>query len=89
MRFAVQWKARGKSDGELKLRVEIRGVAQGGGLPPTAILEQPVKSGFLFSHWAYLPLTSEEFKRINEVTAWRTTLWEGDKLLSEQKSFLW
>jgi hypothetical protein len=88
MRFAVQWKARGKSDGELKLRVEIRGVAQGG-LPPTAVLEQPVKSGFLFSHWAYLSLTSEDYKRISEVTAWRATLWEGDKLLSEQKSFLW
>ena len=68
--------------------MEIRGVAQGG-LPPTAILEQPVKSGFLFSHWAYLPLASEDYKRISEVTAWRATLWEGDKLLGEQKSFLW
>jgi len=88
MRFAVQWKAHGKSEGALKLRVEIHGISNGE-LPPKVVLEQTVKSGFLFSHWAYLPLTSEDFKRISEVTAWRATLWEGDKLLSEQKSFLW
>jgi len=86
MRFAVQWKAKGSS--AAKLRVEIRGVAQGG-LPPRVVLEQPVKSGFIFSHWAYLPLTGGDYKRIGEVTAWRATLWDGDKLIGEQKSFLW
>lgn len=86
MRFAVQWKARGTSDA--KLRVEIRGVARGD-LPPNLVLEQPVKSGFFFSHWAYLPVKSEDYKRIGEVTAWRATLWDGDKLIGEQKSFLW
>lgn len=87
MRFAVQWKAHGTSESQLKLRVEIRGVAQGG-LPPDVTLETPVKSSF-FSHWAYLPLASEDYKRIGEVTAWRATLWDGDKLVGEQKSFLW
>jgi hypothetical protein len=86
MRFVVQWKAHGSSD--LKLRVEIRGVAQGG-LPPNAVLEQPVKTGGFFSHWAYLPLSGDDYKRIGEVTAWRATLWDGDKLIGEQKSFLW
>lgn len=86
MRFVVQWKAHATS--ELKLRVEIRGVAQGG-LPPKAILEQTVKPGGFFSHWAYLPLTGDDFKRVGEVTAWRATLWDGDKLVGEQKSFLW
>jgi hypothetical protein len=87
MRFVVQWKAGGAS--ELKLRVEIRGVAQGGGLPPNTVLERPVKPAGFFSHWAYLPLTGNDYKRIGEVTAWRATLWDGDKLISEQKSFLW
>ena len=85
MRFAVQWKAHGTSDA--KLRVEIRGVTQSG-LPPNVVLEQPVKSGF-FNHWAYLPLAGEDYKRIGEVTAWRATLWDGEKLIGEQKSFLW
>jgi hypothetical protein len=87
MRFAVEWKAHGTSD--LKLRVEIRGVSQAAGLPPNVVLEQPVKSGFLFNRWGYLPLKGEDYKRIGEVTAWRATLWDGDKLLGEQKSFLW
>lgn len=86
MRFAVQWKGHGS--GDLKLRIEIRGVAQGE-LPPNIVLEQPVKTGLLFSHWAYLPLTGEDYKRMGEVTAWRATLWDGDKLIGEQKSFLW
>ena len=85
MRFAVQWKAHGT--GELKVRVEIRGVSNGD-LPAKIVLEQPVKAG-IFSHWAYLRLTSDDYKRIGEVTAWRATLWDGDKLLGEQKSFLW
>lgn len=88
MRFVVQWKARGSAEGQLKVRVEIRGVAQGG-LPPNLVLEQPVKAGVFFGRWAYLPLTGEEYKRIGEVTAWRATLWDGDKLIGEQKSFLW
>jgi hypothetical protein len=88
MRFVVQWKAHGSAEGQLKLRMEVRGVAQGG-LPPNLVLEQPVKGGFFFGHWAYLPLTGEDYKRIGEVTAWRATLWDGDKLIGEQKSFLW
>jgi hypothetical protein len=88
MRFVVQWKAHGSAEDQLKLRMEVRGVAQGG-LPPNLVLEQPVKGGFFFGHWAYLPLTGEDYKRIGEVTAWRATLWDGDKLIGEQKSFLW
>ena len=87
MRFVVQWKAHGATEGDLKLRVEVRGMAQGG-LPPSVVLEQPVKAG-IFSRWAYLPLKGEDYKRIGEVTAWRATLWDGDKMIGEQKSFLW
>jgi hypothetical protein len=85
MRFAIQWKAHGA--GDLKLRVELRGMSSGD-LPAKIVLEQPVKSG-IFSHWAYLPLANEDYKRLGEVTAWRATLWNGDTLLGEQKSFLW
>jgi len=88
MSFAVQWKASGVSTNTLKLRVEIRGITHGD-LPPKTVLEREVKPGGWFSHWAALPLTGEEFKKIGEVTAWRATLWDGDQMLSEQKSFLW
>jgi hypothetical protein len=88
MRFAVQWKASGKAADSVKLRVEIRGVTQGG-RPPSIVLEQTVKPGFWFNHWSYLPLTGEDYKKIGEVTAWRATLWDGDKMIGEQKSFIW
>lgn len=88
MRFAVQWKTSGADTGHLKLRVEIRGITHGD-LPPTTVLEQEVRPGGWFSHWAYLPLTGNDYKKIGEVTAWRATLWDGQIIVDEQKSFLW
>jgi hypothetical protein len=38
---------------------------------------------------AALDLVGEEYKNFGRVTAWRVTLWEGSRLLGEQKSFLW
>jgi hypothetical protein len=87
MRFAVQVKAHGASTAPLKLRVELRGTVKGD-LPPTAVLEKEIETSWL-SHWTSLPLTGEVYQKMGNVTAWRVTLWEGDKLLSEQKSFLW
>jgi hypothetical protein len=88
MRFAVQWKASGATGGALKLKVEIRGVAHGD-LPASLTLEQPLKTGVWFNHWTYLPLAGEDYRKIGRVTAWRATLWDGDKMIGEQKSFLW
>ena len=88
MRFYVQWKAKGYAWDPLKLRVEMRGVAQGG-LPKALVLEAPAKSGGWFSHWTGLTLTADQYKDLGEVTSWRVTLWEGEQLLGEQKSFLW
>jgi hypothetical protein len=88
MRFAVEWKASDAGAGPLKMRVEIHGVTHGD-FPPTVTLEKDVKPGGWFRHWAYVPLTGEDFKKIGQVTAWRVTLWDGEKMLSEQKSFLW
>jgi hypothetical protein len=88
MRFAVQWRASGETTNSLKLRVEVRGVVHGD-LPPTVVLEQEVKPGGWFSHWAALRLTEADYKKLGEVTAWRATLWDGSQMVSEQKSFLW
>ena len=92
LRFAVQWKAKAPESEPLRLRVEIRGMAQGlaqGELPKETTLEQPVRQHHRFSHWASVKLGAELYKKFGEVTAWRVTLWDGDRLLSEQKSFLW
>jgi hypothetical protein len=88
MRFDVEWKTHGGTFEPIRLRVELRGVAKGD-LPANIVLEVPVKPGGWFNHWTCLKLTGEEYVRIGEITAWRATLWEGNQLLGEQKSFLW
>jgi hypothetical protein len=87
VRFDVQWKVTGKKTAPLMLRVELRGTAQGN-LPSRAVLETAVKPG-VFSRWTSLPIRGDDFKRFGEITAWRATLWEGDLLIDEKKSFLW
>jgi hypothetical protein len=88
IRFDMQWKTKGAVWSDLKLRVELRGVAQGDS-PKQMILERALEGGGWFSHWTSMTLVGEDYKALGEVTAWRVTLWEGTDLLSEQKSFLW
>jgi hypothetical protein len=87
VRFNIHWRVRTKSATALKLKVEIRGIAQGS-LPSEKVLEKDAKSG-AGSRWTAITLEGEDYKAIGEVTAWRVSLWEGDQLIAEQKSFLW
>lgn len=87
MRVAVQWKAKGADWSNLRVRVEIRGVR--GNTMRTITLEKPaVKNGW-FSHWTEVRLTGEDYPSFGELVAWRASLWDGDKQLSAQQSFLW
>lgn len=88
MRFAIQWKASGHADSPLKLKIEMRGSARGD-LPTRMTLEREVKPSGWFRHWISVPLTGGEYQAFGSLTAWRVTLWDGEKLLSEQHSFLW
>ena len=85
VKFDVNWRGRGLS--ELKLRLELRGAH--GQAPTTATLEETVGSAGWFSRWTTLRLTDEQWKAFGELTAWRATLWSGDRMVAEQKSFLW
>ena len=87
LRYDVQWKARAAT-GPVKLRVELRGLAQGN-LPRQKTIETPVNAGRGASRWNGVVLAGEDYKAFGEVTAWRVTLWDGETLLGEQKSFLW
>jgi len=87
LRFDVLWKASDGDNIKLKLRVELRGIGQGG-IPRQATLEQTVTPHF-FRHWNSLTLGGADYKNFGELVAWRVTLWSGDQLLGEQKSFLW
>jgi hypothetical protein len=87
IRVDVLWKASNTGNAEVKLWVELRGIGQNG-LPRETTLDQVVKPGF-FRHWTSVTLDGEAYKNFGELVAWRVTLWSGDQLLGEQKSFLW
>lgn len=87
MRFDILWRARGVAPGPATLRLELRGTAQGD-LPSQMTLETPVQVTGV-GRWAVLKLDGAAYKNFGTVTAWRVTLWSGEELLSEQKSFLW
>jgi hypothetical protein len=87
IRFDVLWKASNAGGVKMKLRVELRGVGARG-LPRQLTLEQSVTPGF-FRRWTSLVLGGADYKNFGELVAWRATLWSDDRLLGEQKSYLW
>jgi hypothetical protein len=86
--FRIQWKAKVPETEALTVKVQVRGVAEGD-LPKEITLPLEVHQHHYYSHWASINLQGAEYKSFGEVTAWRVTLWDGDQLLAEQKSFLW
>jgi hypothetical protein len=88
LRFDVQWKAKDTGAAQLKVRVELRGVAKGS-LPKSLVLEQPVRPHGWFSTWSAVTLSGAQYQEFGELTAWRVTLRDGEQLLGEQRSFLW
>lgn len=87
IRFDILWRGRSATNEMATLRVELRGTAKGD-LPSKASLETQVQITGT-GHWAKLQFVGDEYRKFGEVTAWRATLWSGDQLLGEQKSFLW
>jgi len=88
MRFDVDWRTRGAIWEPLTLRIELRGIAEAN-LPKELTIDREVHRGGWFGQWTGVALSREEYKSLGEVTAWRVTLWEGEKQLAEQRSFLW
>ena len=87
IRFDVLWNASRAKDANLKLRAELRGVGNRS-LPSQTTLETNVTAHF-FRSWTPLTLGGDDLKRFGSLVAWRVTLWNGDVLLGEEKSFLW
>lgn len=87
VRYDVLWTASHADEAQLTLRVELRGVGESN-LPRLQTLETNVVPGF-FRKWTTLSLTGDAYHQFNSITAWRATLWDGGRLLGEEKSFLW
>ena len=87
MRFDVQYSVRKVDKSALKVRVELRSAATFAGKP--VVIENPIKVKGLFTHWAQILVDADTMKQVGDITAWRVTMWEGDQMIAEQKSFLW
>jgi hypothetical protein len=87
VRFDIFWSVSHADNADLKLRLELHGTGPDS-LPRQTTLEQAVTPHF-FRHWTSLTLADADLKNFGNVTAWRATLWSGDQMIGEQKSFLW
>ena len=85
LRFDVRWKADKTGSIPITLRIEMRGSRE----PKPFIVESKLDRRPWYKRWTSLKLEGEDFKKAGEITAWRASLWQGDQLLAEQKSFLW
>jgi|SRR5665213_805515 len=87
LRFDVLWKAAQAPDEKIKIAVELRGVGTNRA-PKLQTLETNVVPG-KYRQWTAIPLAGDDYKNFGAVVAWRVTLWNGGRMLGEQKSFLW
>ena len=85
VQFDIQWRAPAASS--LKLRVEMRGTLSNH--VTSAQLEVPLKTGGSLPRWSKTALTSGDYAKFGDLMAWRISLWNGETLLADQKSFLW
>ncbi|MGZ4962302.1 MAG: hypothetical protein ACXWBP_00395 [Limisphaerales bacterium] len=87
LRFAVQWKGRKMDWSKARLVVETRSV-QGNEIITHSAEHALDKCGW-FSKWENIDISGKDFEAMGELASWRVTLWEGDRKVGEQKSFLW
>ena len=73
--------------------IEVVGAAASGDIRTTkakpVVVETPVRARTGWSRWTPVLLTGEGYQKAGAISSWRVTLWDGDRLLAEQKSFLW
>ncbi|HAM73874.1 MAG TPA: hypothetical protein DCM86_19760 [Verrucomicrobiales bacterium] len=86
LRFDVQCRAL-PSDPQLTLRIEARGTRD----RKATLLKTEKTFGprERSRSWQPVTLSPEQFNTLGDLVAWRATLWSGDKMLAEEKSFLW
>jgi hypothetical protein len=86
-RFDIQWKARRARGAALTMRLELLTTTSTKDRP--LVFEQAVAARTGTARWVKIPVVGQEFEKAGELIAWRVTLWNGNSLLAEQKSFLW
>lgn len=71
----------------LRLKAEVRGSLTN--TPTQVTVEQPLPANARFHRWQVIRLSDDQYRQLGELVAWRISLWNGDRAIAEQKSFLW
>jgi len=87
IRFDFLWQVENPAAAQYRLRVELQGIGAGG--KPTRSMLEIAAPPPIFRRWNSAVLGGGDYRNFGELVAWRATLWRGDQLLSEEKSFLW
>src|ERR1041384_6606704 len=87
LRFDVNWKAKRSGSEKLRLRIELR--SSGRDFSEPIVLERAVRPARFFHTWSSLVLDGDQYRDFGRLIAWRATVWRGEQMLAEQKSFLW
>lgn len=85
IRFDLLFRAPRSS--QLAARLELRGSK--GNRPTEVTVQLPLADHRGGRAWRTAYLRGTDYGNLGELLAWRATLWEGDRLLAEAKSFLW
>jgi hypothetical protein len=89
IRYDVRWRAQRVPENQpILVRLELQGMFEGK-FPRQRTLEQTFTGRAAWGEWTGLALTGPEYADFGKITAWRVTLWCGEELLDEYKSFLW
>ena len=87
MIFQTQVKIKNAPAAPLKIKLEARPATINDGT--SFVTEQKLEKQTAFSGWISIAIGQVDWKKLKGVSAWRITIWEGDKMVAEQKSFLW
>lgn len=85
--YDIHWKCPSGHKRDLQIILEIRGSNNYQASPTKKIIKAKAKK--YFKTWSRIKLSKKEMKTIGKIVAWKVSLVEGDKTLTEHFSFLW
>lgn len=86
LRFDVQMKNLPRNR-PLRLQLEVRGSKMA--VREVRRFETEVRRRGLFSPWGKISLDKRTTEEVGSIVAWRASLWDGDRTIAFQESFLW
>src|SRR5690606_17207854 len=82
LQLNIQWRPE-RGAGTYILKTELRGTAG------QLAIDREVSGKGRFSSWEEVKLSEDQHKTLGQLRAWRVSLWQDDRVIGEQTSFLW